>query len=86
MTPCERLGYKVGDRFVAVTASDGTTPEFEEGSIVELERDDGSHMPLFKLISGDCPWNNAKGGRSGAFEYLGCVQKLQESPCQTTLS
>ena len=44
MTPCEKLGYKVGDKFEVLTDDDG----FEIGSIVELWRDDDSICPLFR--------------------------------------
>ena len=45
MTPCEKLGYKVGDRFrVTASASDS----LEVGSIVKLYRDDGTSMPRFE--------------------------------------
>lgn len=51
LTPCEKLGYKVGDRFKIVN---GDCDIFEVGSIVELQKDDGSYTPLSKLISGRC--------------------------------
>ena len=44
MTPCEKLGYKVGDKFEVLTDDDG----FEIGSIVELWHDDDSICPLFR--------------------------------------
>ena len=44
MTPCEKLGYKVGDEFEVLTDGDG----FEIGSIVELWCDDDSICPVFR--------------------------------------
>lgn len=44
MTPCERLGYKVGDKFVVLTDDDG----FEIGGIVELWHDDDSICQIFR--------------------------------------
>ena len=44
MTPCEKLGYKVGDRFEVI----GDHFHFSKGSAVTLYRDDGSEYPLFK--------------------------------------
>ena len=44
MTPCEKLGYKVGDRFVAQI--DGEMAK--KGDILALVRDDGSRMPYFR--------------------------------------
>lgn len=56
MTPCEKLGYKVGDTFT-VTCGSGeykTTPYtiklssgFTAGQVITLSRDDGSDIPLF---------------------------------------
>ena len=43
-TPCEKLGYKVGDQFEVTEGSTG----FTIGQIVELNKDDGSDAPLFK--------------------------------------
>lgn len=50
LTPCEERGYKVGDVFKVLH----TTDAFAAGSIVSLNRDDGTEGPMFKLISGDC--------------------------------
>jgi len=44
MTPCEKLGYKVGDEF-EVAEVDGRY--FDGGEIVTLKKDDGSSIPLF---------------------------------------
>ena len=56
MTPCQKLGYEEGDLFLVCNRPDaGLTPfdpPFESGSIVQLVRDDGSGMPLFKLLFG----------------------------------
>lgn len=43
MTPCEELGYKIGDRFVVVSPSD----YFSIGDIVTLHHDDGTTAPKF---------------------------------------
>lgn len=54
----------VGDRFHVVEEN----TVFSTGSIVELEYDDGSNSPLFKLIKGDCSYNNSDGGTTpGAY-------------------
>ena len=50
MTPCEELGYKVGDKFEVI----GDHGYFPINSIVTLWRDDGSECPLFKR--GDDEW------------------------------
>lgn len=42
MTPCEKLGYKVGDKFTVIKDS-----YFEKGTIVALSEDDGSKIPWF---------------------------------------
>jgi len=71
-TPVQRAGFEVGDRAVVY----GNPTMFSDGSIVELERDDGSAYPKFKLISGYCAYNNAAGGRPGGYCALAHVQKL----------
>lgn len=71
MTPCEERGYHVGDRFEVVEDNG-----FLIGSIVELEEDDESDFPLFKLISGECGWNNSANHQPGAFTHLDSVKKL----------
>ena len=42
MTPCERLGYKVGDEFVMKI-----NDYHKQGKTVFLERDDGTDRPIF---------------------------------------
>ena len=42
MTPCERLGYKVGDKFVMKI-----NDFHKQGETVFLERDDGTDRPIF---------------------------------------
>lgn len=44
MTPCEKLGCKVGDKFKVVAKHH----DFAIGSIVTLHRDDGTLTPVFK--------------------------------------
>lgn len=44
-TPCEQLGYKVGDKFVV---SKGIAGTFRVGETVWLYKDDGTSIPLFK--------------------------------------
>ncbi len=45
MTPCEELGYKVGDEFVVTGGTMFTT-----GDIIVLIYDDGTSVPEFKLV------------------------------------
>lgn len=47
MTPCERLGYKVGDKFKVV---DGTGVHYAVGSFITLIHDDGSSCPRFNGV------------------------------------
>lgn len=51
MTPCEELGYKVGDKFKVTRGSDKENV-FSVGSIISLKKDDGSKIPLFTLEQG----------------------------------
>ena len=43
MTPCEKLGYKVGDSFVVIEK----TYMFNVGDMVSLQDDDGTGIPYF---------------------------------------
>lgn len=43
MTPCEMLGYKVGDKFEVVEKS----YKFDAGDVVCLQKDDGTASPYF---------------------------------------
>lgn len=44
MTPCEKLGYKVGDKFEVVRE----VRTFKVGSVVQLSLDDGTDKPMFR--------------------------------------
>ena len=57
MTPCEKLGYKVGDKFEVISHH-----AFKKGQVVTLHEDDGTECPLF---SGD-------GGGAGVFDGVEC--------------
>lgn len=46
ITPCEQMGYKVGDRFIVIEEN-----TFPVGSLVELEIDDGTKAPSFIGVS-----------------------------------
>lgn len=71
MTPCEKLGYNIGDKFT-VSETDG----FSKGSIVSLYEDDGSEYPYFKLIKGVNI--STQGGRKCSFINLNNVTKIEE--------
>lgn len=71
LTPCEELGYKIGDKFV-VSSPLSTT--FHKGTIVELYTDDGTMIPLFK---GKTPSNwCCCDGEDGAYLKLEHVTPL----------
>ena len=57
MTPCEKLGYKVGDKFEVISHH-----AFKKGQVVTLHEDDGTECPLF---AGD-------GGGAGVFDGVEC--------------
>lgn len=82
-TPCEELGYKVGDKFEVIVVNACDKP-FSLGSFVELSEDDGSKRPLFKLISGSCNFNNLPNNEKGAYEYLEFVEKIEDVSDTTT--
>lgn len=75
MTPCEELGYKVGDVFVVDKEYGIFTVAFSIGSTIELEMDDGSEIPLFKLLEGECGYEFSQVGL-GAYQPLTHVTKL----------
>lgn len=45
MTPCEKLGYKVGGNFEVI----GDHADLKRGSVVYLAKDDGSDCPRFEM-------------------------------------
>jgi len=47
MTPCEELGYKVGDKFKVVCSDDGN---FSKNTIVYLVQDDCTECPRFSKL------------------------------------
>jgi hypothetical protein len=69
-TPCQKLGYKVGDKFQVLH---NHVCGFKEGATVTLFEDDGSKNPLF---SGECAYNIADGG-PGACMHLDFVEPLK---------
>lgn len=69
MTPCEELGYKVGDEFIIQEDSCG----FVKGQTVKLYQDDGSNCPLFQGINSRY---NLCDGQEGTYFNLDCVVKL----------
>lgn len=58
MTPCEKLGYKVGDKFEVLNGNNG----FEKGQVVTLFKDDGSDTPLFKGVNNRFKHADGAGG------------------------
>src|SRR5690554_3312224 len=72
MTPCEKMGYKVGDKFKVLSSVEG----FTEGQEIELYEDDGTDMPLF---SGENNYHNHAGGNPGAYFLLSEVEKITSS-------
>lgn len=71
MTPCKRLGYKVGDKFIVV---DESGEMFPLGTIVTLHSDDSTGSPLFSGSS--CRYDLVKGG--GAYMSLQRVKKIDD--------
>ena len=69
MTPCQKLGYKVGDEFIIQKETCG----FVKGQTVELYEDDGTNEPLFR---GDNMCYNHCDGREGAYFDLDLVIKV----------
>lgn len=73
LTPCEQLGYKVGEKFIVLEGC----ATFNKGTIVELFKDDGTNSPLFKgKTTGN--WRLAD-GKEGAYAKLDHVKPFKES-------
>lgn len=66
MTPCQELGYSVGDKFRVREGSQW----FPEGCIVVLKFDDWSTQPLFQQITG------VKNNDGVWWEYLSYIEPL----------
>ncbi len=74
MTPCEELGYKVGDKFEVIEGDECVG--VKKGQIIELNEDDGSNYPLFE---GDCNYFLANDCNSkGAYFSLRKVKPLDK--------
>jgi hypothetical protein len=74
MTPCQKLGYNVGDRF-KVKSIRGS---FTKDSKIELLRDDKTDCPLFKLIVGHCHYNSTDAVPE-AYTYLDNIEKIEDT-------
>jgi hypothetical protein len=73
MTPCQKLGYKVGDKFKVLAKT-----TFSIGSVVELYKDSGDDIPLFKLIKGNCDYSHCS-GEAGTYLSLDSVKPFKET-------
>lgn len=72
-TPCEKLGYKIGDKFRVTYAEIG----FQVGQTIELQQDDGTGHPLF--IGANCIYENGVNGEVGGYFSLEHVKKVVDS-------
>ena len=75
MTPCEELGYKVGDWFYVTESGNG----FSAGQKVALAADDGSIMPLFSSDNGDRSWQLLKNVRKIDTPLPDLINKIKEA-------
>lgn len=79
MTPCEKLGYKVGDKFTFVEglppAGIESATGFQCDQTITLHLDDGSAVPLF---SGENTKYQHADGKPGAFVALGLLTKVED--------
>ena len=71
LTPCQELGYKVGDKFEVLKSVCG----FTKGRTITLYRDDGSDCPLFE---GENSNHATCDGAEGAYMSLEDVKPLKE--------
>ena len=77
MTPCQELGYNVGDMF-RVLSRQPTHPHpcFIAGSIVKLVKDDGSTIPGFDVVIGGVTRSSFMDDSPQGWELLDNVEKL----------
>ena len=69
MTPCEKLGYKVGDRFEVIN-TEYVTGNCIAGDTIILHRDDGTISPFFRKEGSD--WE-------GDYAYLPSLRPLKNT-------
>lgn len=72
-TPCEELGYKVGDKF-KVVCKESEACGFKKGATITLYADDRSDCPLF---AGDNTEFSLANGAAGAYLSLHKVKPLK---------
>lgn len=77
MTPCEKLGYKVGDEFTLIKDS----YKFGVGSVISLQQDDGTESPYFtnEIVKDEYP--------SGVACFLHSIKKIAKlKPAKQSLA
>lgn len=72
-TPCQKLGYKVGDKF-EVICEESEACGFKKGATITLYADDRSDCPLF---AGDNTEFSLAGRAAGAYLHLHKVKPLK---------
>lgn len=77
MTPAQKLGYKVGNKFEVISDRNGGGYT-NIGMIVELIADDGSDLPRFKAIAHDKSKSMDNTGER--FIHLDAVRLLDSTP------
>lgn len=74
-TPAQQLGFKVGDSFVVVREVGNNGYYFRVGETVTLEKDDGTHCPLFKWTTRE---NNQETNYSSYYMNFEKVEKIEQ--------
>jgi hypothetical protein len=72
MTPAQKLGYKLGDKFRVLEGGAG----FAKGAIITLDRDDGSAHPMFAGPNSSYKLAGPTRSREGAYFTLARVEKV----------
>ena len=75
MTPCEELGYKVGDKFTVI---EDDANYFKSGERVYLVKDDDTNIPMFSKIKGNTICKN-NGEFTTGYLRLSEVIKITET-------
>lgn len=82
MTPVQQAGFKIGDKFRVHTDGDG----FKVGTIIMLDRDDGSNYPMFKGQNDRYRLAGPNCNESGAYMRLDYLTKVDNSTPLTDAS
>jgi hypothetical protein len=74
LTPCQQLGYKVGDKFEVIETNEDHLCGFTTGQVVILLVDDGTSNPFFQ---GDNSNHSSRLGVNGCLRICGSFLSIK---------